>query len=52
MTLNHGEEQARAQKYAAILRFVDEIYDDMSDEEHEALRTVDQEIYDEDGLPQ
>ena len=28
-----------------------EIHDSMTDEEREALRNVDQEIYDEDGLP-
>lgn len=49
--LLHSEEQRRAERYERIMAIVNEIHDSMTDEEREALRNVDQEIYDEDGLP-
>ncbi|RRD48941.1 type II toxin-antitoxin system VapB family antitoxin [Arachnia propionica] len=49
--LLHSEEQRRAERYERIMAIVNEIHDSMTDEEREALRNVDREIYDEDGLP-
>ena len=46
--LNQEERQARVDK---IMKLAGEIHDSMTDEEREALRNVDQEIYDRDGLP-
>lgn len=49
--LLHSEEQRRAERYERIMAAVDELHASFTDEEREALRNVDQEIYDEDGLP-
>lgn len=48
--LNH-EEKVRQVRFDRIMELAGEIHDSMTDEEREALRNVDQEIYDEDGLP-
>ena len=48
--LNH-EEKVRQARFEKIMELAGEIHDSMTDEEREALRNVDQEIYDEDGLP-
>lgn len=49
--LLHSKEQRRAERYERIMAAVDELHASFTDEEREALRNVDQEIYDEDGLP-
>lgn len=48
--LNH-EEKVRQARFDRIMELAGEIHDSMTDEEREALRNVDREIYDEDGLP-
>ncbi|MDO5067569.1 MAG: type II toxin-antitoxin system VapB family antitoxin [Propionibacteriaceae bacterium] len=49
--LLHSEEQRRQERYERVMAAIDRIHASMTDEEREALRNVDQEIYDEDGLP-
>lgn len=49
--LLHSEEQRRAERYERIMAAVEELHASFTDEERGALRNVDQEIYDEDGLP-
>ena len=51
MELLNQEEQLRQARFDRIMELAGEIHDSMTDEEREALRNVDQEIYDEDGLP-
>ena len=51
LELLNQEEQLRQARFDRIMELAGEIHDSMTDEEREALRNVDQEIYDEDGLP-
>ena len=44
-------EKVRQARFDRIMELAGEIHDSMTDEEREALRNVDREIYDEDGLP-
>ena len=51
LELLNQEEQLRQARFDKIMKLAEEIHDSMTDEEREALRNVDQEIYDRDGLP-
>ena len=51
LELLNQEEQLRQARFDKIMKLAREIHDSMTDEEREALRNVDQEIYDRDGLP-
>lgn len=49
--LLHSEEQRRQERYERVMAAVADLQASFTDEEREALRNIDQEIYDEDGLP-
>ena len=51
LELLNQEEQLRQARVDKIMKLAGGIHDSMTDEEREALRNVDQEIYDRDGLP-
>ena len=51
LELLNQEEQLRQVRFDKIMELAGEIHDSMTDEEREALRNVDREIYDRDGLP-
>ncbi len=51
LELLNQEEHLRQARFDKIMELAGEIHDSMTDEEREALRNVDREIYDRDGLP-
>ena len=51
LELLNQEEQLRRARFDKIMELAGEIHDSMTAEQREALRNVDQEIYDKDGLP-
>lgn len=49
--VTHGDQRARDVRIARARAIVQEIHDSMTDEDREALRTAEADLYDEDGLP-